>query len=69
MTLVEEGQATYDEATRREKYTQAMQIAHDEAPWVFLDHAQELRGVSSRVSNYTVAAIGGPYLNLVTLDG
>ena len=69
MTLVEEGQATYDEATRKEKYTQAMQIAHDEAPWVYLDHAQELRGVSGRVSNYTVAAIGGPYLNLVTLDG
>ncbi|WP_049900796.1 ABC transporter substrate-binding protein [Halococcus agarilyticus] len=69
MTLVEEGQATYDEATRKEKYTQAMQIAHDEAPWVYLDHAQELRGVASRVSNYTVAAIGGPYLNLVTLDG
>ena len=69
MTLVEEGQATYDEATRKEKYTQAMQIAHDEAPWVYLDHAKELRGVASRVSNYTVAAIGGPYLNLVTLDG
>ncbi|EMA50053.1 MULTISPECIES: ABC transporter substrate-binding protein [Halococcus] len=67
MTLVEEGQATYDEATRKEKYNQAMQIAHDEAPWVFLDHAKELRGVGGRVSNYTVAAIGGPYLNLVTL--
>ncbi|EMA43251.1 ABC transporter substrate-binding protein [Halococcus saccharolyticus] len=67
MDLVEQGQSTYDEAARTEAYTQAMQIAHDEAPWVYLDHAKELRGVGNRVSNYTVAAIGGPYLNLVTL--
>jgi peptide/nickel transport system substrate-binding protein len=69
MQLVEEGQSTYDEATRQEKYRQANQVAHDEAPWVYMDYAQELRGVANRVSNYTVAAISGPYLNLVTLDG
>jgi peptide/nickel transport system substrate-binding protein len=67
MQLVEEGQATYDEATRKEKYTEANAIAREEAPWVFIDHAKELRGVRNRVENYTVAAIGGPYLNLVTL--
>ena len=68
MKLVEEGQATYDEATRRKKYEQANKIARDEAPWVFIDHAKELRGVSGRVSNYTVAAIGGPFLRLVTVN-
>ena len=69
MTLVEDAQATYDTATRKKKYKQASQIAHDEAPWVFMDYAKELRGVGNRVSNYTPAAISGPYLNLVTLDG
>ncbi|MFC6731485.1 MULTISPECIES: ABC transporter substrate-binding protein [unclassified Haladaptatus] len=68
MTLVEEGQATYDEATRTEKYNQAAQLAHDEAPWVFIDHAQELRGVANGVSGYTPTAIGGPYLKDVTLS-
>jgi peptide/nickel transport system substrate-binding protein len=68
MRLVEEGQSTYDESTRQQRYRQANQIAHDEAPWVFMDYAQELRGVANRVSNYTVAAISGPYLRLVTLD-
>ncbi|EMA40168.1 ABC transporter substrate-binding protein [Halococcus hamelinensis] len=69
MTLVGDAQSTYDTATRKKKYKQASQIAHDEAPWVYLDYAKELRGVSNRVSNYTPAAISGPYLNLVTLDG
>ena len=69
MGLVEEGQSTYDEATRRDRYTQANALAREEAPWVFIDHAQELRGVANRVNNYTVAAIGGPYLGLVTLGG
>ncbi|WP_338726950.1 ABC transporter substrate-binding protein [Haladaptatus sp. DJG-WS-42] len=68
MTLVEEAQATYDEGTRTEKYNQAAQIAHDEAPWVFLDHAQELRGVANNVSGYVPSAIGGPHLKDVSLS-
>ncbi|WP_439028375.1 ABC transporter substrate-binding protein [Haloarchaeobius sp. DT45] len=65
--LVEEAQSTYDEATRRKKYEQASKIAHDEAPWVFLDHAKELRGVHKRVNGFTIAPISGPYLNKVSL--
>jgi peptide/nickel transport system substrate-binding protein len=69
MTLVEEGQQSYDESTRIEKYNEAAQIAHDEAPWVFLDYAKLLRGVGNNVSDFTPAAVGGPYLNLVSVDG
>ncbi|WP_424008016.1 ABC transporter substrate-binding protein [Haloferax denitrificans] len=68
MDLVEQGQSTYDEAERESLYNEANQIAHDEAPWVYLDYADELRGVSNRVSGFQVAAISGPYLNLVSLN-
>jgi len=43
MDLVEEGQQTTTESDRAELYNEAMQIAHDEAPWVYLDYAEELR--------------------------
>ncbi|MFT4890424.1 MAG: peptide/nickel transport system substrate-binding protein [Halobacteriales archaeon] len=66
--LVMEGQSTYDEETRRQKYEQASKIAHDEAPWVFLDHAKELRGVHNRVSGFVIAPISGPYLNRVSVE-
>ncbi|ADE03762.1 ABC transporter substrate-binding protein [Haloferax volcanii] len=68
MDLVEQGQSTYDEAERESLYNEANQIAHDEAPWVYLDYADELRGVSNRVSGFQIAAISGPYLNLVSLN-
>ncbi|APE94523.1 ABC transporter substrate-binding protein [Halodesulfurarchaeum formicicum] len=68
MDLVEQGQRTLDEAEREDLYNQAMQIAHDEAPWVYLDYAEELRGVANRVQNYTVATISGPYLNYVSVE-
>ncbi|WP_411965493.1 ABC transporter substrate-binding protein [Haloferax sp. YSMS24] len=68
MDLVEQGQASYDESERQELYNEANQIAHEEAPWVYLDYADELRGVSSRVSGFQIAAISGPYLNLVSLN-
>ncbi|WP_323173977.1 ABC transporter substrate-binding protein [Natrialba sp. PRR66] len=68
MDLVEEAQQTAAEDERTELYNQAAQIAHDEAPWVYLDYADEIRGVRSNVSNYEVSAIGGPHLHLVELD-
>ncbi|SFR70021.1 ABC transporter substrate-binding protein [Halogeometricum limi] len=68
MTLVEEAQTTYDQTVREEKYKQAAKIAHDEAPWVFMDHAKELRGVANRVSGFVLAPISGPFLNLVSLN-
>ncbi|SDQ04925.1 ABC transporter substrate-binding protein [Halopelagius longus] len=67
MSLVEEAQKTYDTKAREEKYKQAAQIAHDEAPWVFLNHAKELRGVSKSVEGFVLAPISGPFLNLVSL--
>jgi peptide/nickel transport system substrate-binding protein len=68
MTRVEDAQTTTDQEERAQLYSEAAQIAHDEAPWVFIDYADEVRGVSNRVSNYTVAAIGGPYLGAVDVE-
>ncbi len=68
MSVVEEAQRTTNQEDRAELYREAAQIAHDEAPWVFIDYADEVRGVSNRVSNYTVAAIGGPFLEAVELE-
>jgi peptide/nickel transport system substrate-binding protein len=66
--LIKEGKQTYDANKRVSKYKQASKIAHDEAPWVFLDHAKELRGVHNRVSGFTIAPISGPFLNLVSVE-
>ncbi len=68
MSIVEEAQRTTNQEDRAELYREAAQIAHDEAPWVFIDYADEVRGVSNRVSNYTVAAIGGPFLEAVEIE-
>jgi peptide/nickel transport system substrate-binding protein len=68
MELTEEAQTTYDQDERAELYRQAGQIAHDEAPWVFMDHAKELRGVHNRVSGFQIAPISGPLLNLISIE-
>jgi len=66
--LVNEGKTTYDEAARVQTYEEASRIAHEEAPWVFLDHAKELRGVHNRVSGFVIAPISGPFLNRVSVE-
>ncbi|MFC5365469.1 ABC transporter substrate-binding protein [Salinirubrum litoreum] len=68
MQLVRDAQATYDDSERTSAYQEANQIAHDEAPWVFIDYAQTLRAVNQAVSGYTVSSVGGPFLNTVSLD-
>ncbi|GGJ13656.1 ABC transporter substrate-binding protein [Halobellus salinus] len=68
MDLVDQAQQVSDEGERAELYQEASQIAHDEAPWVYIDYADEVRGVSTGVSNYVVAAIGGPYLKQVEVE-
>jgi len=70
MQLVRDAQSTYDEATRKEKYQQASKLAHDEAPWIFVDHAKTLRAVNEAVASdsFTVSSVGGPYLELVELQ-
>ncbi|RBI58807.1 ABC transporter substrate-binding protein [halophilic archaeon] len=69
MDLTERAQRTYDSEERANLYRQAGQLARDEAPWVFMDHAKELRGVSNGVDGYVVEVIGGPFLRLVSLGG
>ncbi|MFC4448744.1 ABC transporter substrate-binding protein [Halorussus aquaticus] len=68
MKLTEEAQASYETSKRKPKYQKAGQIFHDEAPWVALNHAKALRGVSNDVEGFTVPPIGGPFLNLVSLN-
>lgn len=68
MDLIENAQQTAAQDDRAELYHEAAQIAHDEAPWVYIDYADEIRGVSNRVSDYSVAAIGGPFLRLVSVE-
>ncbi|ODR83110.1 peptide ABC transporter substrate-binding protein [Haladaptatus sp. W1] len=68
MKLVEDAQVTYDNEARKKKYKKAGKIAHDEAPWVFMDHAKDLRGVHNSVSGFKLAPISGPYLRLVKLN-
>ncbi|UPW02143.1 ABC transporter substrate-binding protein [Halorussus gelatinilyticus] len=67
MNVTEQAQKTYNQQERADLYKQAAQIAHDEAPWVFMDHAKELRGIGSNVENFVVAPIGGPFLKQVEL--
>ncbi|WP_135823284.1 ABC transporter substrate-binding protein [Halorussus ruber] len=68
MDVTEQAQRTYNQQERADLYKQAAQIAHEEAPWVFIDHAKELRGVGNNVQNFVVAPIGGPFLKQVSLS-
>ena len=70
MELVDEGQTEYDNAAREELYTEATTIAHDQAPWVYIDYAQLIRGIHESVNadSYTVSSVGQPYLELVELE-
>ncbi|PCR91502.1 ABC transporter substrate-binding protein [Natrinema ejinorense] len=68
MELVEKAQQTADKDERTTLYHEAAQIAREEAPWVFIDYADEVRGVRNNVNNYTISAIGGPHLHLVDLE-
>ncbi|WP_323675308.1 ABC transporter substrate-binding protein [Halorubellus sp. PRR65] len=70
MQLVRDAQSTYDEATRKQKYRKASQLAHDEAPWVFIDYAKTIRAINEAVvsDSFTVSSVGGPHLGLVELE-
>lgn len=68
MNLVDSAQRTVDQAEREGLYQEAMAIAHEEAPWVFMNHADYIRGVHNRVEGWVPDNnIQGPYLNLVDL--
>ena len=70
MKLVNQGQTTYDTAERKSIYKEATKLAHEQAPWVFIDYAQLVRGVHQSVQEdtFTVSSVGGPYLELVSLN-
>ncbi|WP_135852346.1 ABC transporter substrate-binding protein [Halorussus salinus] len=68
MKLTEEAQTSYETGKRKPKYQKAGEIFHEEQPWVALDHTKTMRGVSSRVSGFEIAPIGGPFLNQVSLS-
>ncbi|MFD1513000.1 ABC transporter substrate-binding protein [Halomarina rubra] len=68
MDLVSEAQQSYDEGSREETYKQIGELVNEEAPWVFMTHTEELRGVSSAVSGFTVSPISGPALNEVSIE-
>ncbi|MGB9964248.1 ABC transporter substrate-binding protein [Halobacterium hubeiense] len=68
MDLIEQAQTTTEQSERADLYNDAVEIAHEEAPWVYIDYAEEVRGVNNRVSNYPISAIGGPHLELVELE-
>lgn len=69
MELVNQGQTTYDEGEREDLYLEATKLAHEQAPWVYLDYAQTTRGVHESVKSDTfiVSSVGQPYLELVEL--
>ncbi|AFO57217.2 ABC transporter substrate-binding protein [Natrinema sp. J7-2] len=68
MDLIEDAQQASDKDKRAELYHEAAQLAYDEAPWVYIDYADEIRGVRNTVNNYEVSAIGGPHLHLVDVE-
>jgi len=68
MEKVDEGKKTYDEGEREDIYLDVAEITHEEAPWVYMTHTEELRGVHNRVSGYVIEAIGGPFLQLVDVE-
>ena len=70
MEIVREAQRIYDDSERESLYVEANRIAHDEAPWVFIDYAETLRAINQAVveDSYTVSSVGGPYLNTVEIE-
>lgn len=69
MDLTEKGQKTYGKSKRKPIYQKAGKIAHDEAPWVFIDYAKTLRGLNEAVdqSTFQITSINKPYLESVKL--
>ncbi|UPM42375.1 ABC transporter substrate-binding protein [Halocatena salina] len=69
MSSVEEARTITDSVQTREGlYKEVGKLAHDEAPWVFLDHTNVLRGVSDSVSGFNTSAVGGPFLRTVSVE-
>lgn len=50
--LIDKARRTLDQGERAKLYRQATQLAHDEAPWLFLFHGMDIYGVSRAVAEW-----------------
>jgi peptide/nickel transport system substrate-binding protein len=50
--LIDTARRTLDQGERVKLYRQATQLAHDEAPWLFLFHGMDIYGVSRAVAEW-----------------
>jgi peptide/nickel transport system substrate-binding protein len=69
MKKVKSAKTTYDEDARKSTYDEVADLVHEEAPWVFVTHTKELRGVANGVSGFQISPVGGPALHTVSKDG
>ncbi|MDB4897725.1 MAG: extracellular solute-binding protein family 5 [Firmicutes bacterium] len=65
--LVQAGGQTLDKQKRLEIYAQAAQMAHDQAPLIYLYQQVDMYGISNRVQGYVPSPDEGIYLNGVTV--
>jgi peptide/nickel transport system substrate-binding protein len=50
--ILDKARRTLNEAERVKLYRQATQLAHDEAPWLYLFHGMDIYGVSRSVEDW-----------------
>jgi peptide/nickel transport system substrate-binding protein len=50
--IIDKARRTLDQGERVKLYRQATQLAHDEAPWLFLFHGMDIYGVSRAVADW-----------------
>ena len=50
--IIDKARRTLDQGERVKLYRQATQLAHDEAPWLFLFHGMDIYGVSRTVADW-----------------
>jgi peptide/nickel transport system substrate-binding protein len=56
--LMKQARAESDEAKRKAAYEKAMQLIHDDAPYVFLYHPNNIFGMSANVTGFTYVPDG-----------
>ncbi|HXZ44607.1 MAG TPA: ABC transporter substrate-binding protein [archaeon] len=50
--LMEQGRETTDQAKRAQIYEKANQILHDDAPWIFINHTNQVRATRANVKGF-----------------
>ncbi len=50
--LMEQGRETTDQAKRAQIYEQANRILHDDAPWIFINHTNQVRAARANVKGF-----------------